>query len=127
MSVLALVLGAGIYLYAHKDEGRLSESKARGGEIVAVLERYRAAAGDYPETLEGLVPEYLAVIEPPTWGLRRWKYERLPVAGDGIGAGDGSRGGRPEQVYFTLSVAANETGYPVLYYDVTARRWVLNN
>jgi hypothetical protein len=30
-------------------------------------------------------------------------------------------------VYFQLSVAADESGYPVLYYDFAAQRWVLNN
>jgi hypothetical protein len=46
-----------------------------------------------------------------------------PAAG-ASGAPDTS-GGDP--VYFQLSVAANASGYPVLYYDYTARRWVLNN
>jgi hypothetical protein len=49
---------------------------------------------------------------------------RNATAADAGGLPDTS-GGDP--VYFQLSVAANPSGYPVLYYDYTGRRWVLNN
>jgi hypothetical protein len=136
--VIALAAGAGIYWYAHRDEGRLAESKEHGAEIVAGLEGYRARHGTYPERLEDLVPEYATRIEQPTWGLERWRYRRFTpqdVAALAAAAADTtiaapaaqpSQHGRDE-VYFQLSVAANESGYPVLYYDYTARRWVLNN
>jgi type II secretory pathway pseudopilin PulG len=137
--VLALAAGAGIYWYAHRDEGTLAESKERGAVIVAGLEAYRARHGTYPQELQELVPEYAPVVEEPTWGLARWRYRRFTpedVAEMASAAADttavGTRSVTPDtapsdRVYFQLSVAANESGYPVLYYDYTARRWVLNN
>ena len=112
---MALAIGAAIFLYAHKDEGALEESKQRGSEIVEALERHRIEHGDYPPTLDSLIPSYLPAIDAPSWGLGRWKYERYTAQE------------RADSVYFMLSVAASETGYPLLYYDVTGRRWVLNN
>lgn len=133
--LLALAAGAGIYWYAHRDEGRLEESKERGADIVAGLESYRARHGTYPEQLQDLVPEYVPRIEEPTWGLERWRYRRftpddvaaLASATDSIAATDAGSRPAADEVYFQLSVAANESGYPVLYYDYTSRRWVLNN
>jgi hypothetical protein len=118
--LLALVAGAGVYWWAHRDEGRLEESKERGAVIVDGLERYRERHGTYPAELTVLVPEYAPRVEPPTWGLERWRYRRFTPAELAEGAGD-------DEVYFQLSVAANESGYPVLFYDYVARRWVLNN
>ena len=123
VTALALGAGAGVFAYAHRDEGRLEESKQRGAAIVQALERHRAEVGDYPPTLAGLVPRYLVAVEPPTWGLRRWRYRRYAAAVvNGVTApADGGKR------YFQLSVAANEQGYPVLYYDIAGRTWVLNN
>jgi type II secretory pathway pseudopilin PulG len=119
--VLVLAAGAGVYWWAHRDQGQLEESKERGAVIVEGLEAYRARHGTYPAALEELVPDYAERIEPPSWGLERWRYRRftpeeLAAVADTTG-----------RVYFQLSVAANQSGYPVLYYDYTARRWVLNN
>jgi hypothetical protein len=117
---LALLAGVGIYWWAHRDEGRLEESKERGAVIVSGLEEYRARHGTYPDALDDLVPRYAVSVEPPTWGLERWRYRRFTP--EEVAAGAGS-----DEVYFQLSVAADESGYPVLYYDYTGRRWVLNN
>lgn len=120
--LVTVAIGAGVYLYAHRGEGELRASKERGAAIVAALEQHRAREGTYPETLDGLTPGYIAAIEPPTWGLKRWRYRRYtPADVSQRAAGDTAT------LYFQLSVAANEGGYPVLYYDFTARRWVLNN
>jgi hypothetical protein len=121
ITTLALAAGVGVYIYAHRDEGSLEASKERGAVVVDALERHRTAAGTYPESLEQLVPQYLDSIAPPSWGQQRWRYRRYTAA-------DVTDATVTETtVYFQLSVAANENGYPVLYYDVTARRWVLNN
>ena len=123
VTAVALAIGAAIFLYAHKDEGALEESKERGSAIVEALERHRIEHGDYPPTLDSLMPSYLPAIEAPSWGLGRWKYERYtrsPAAG-------GAAPARADSVYFMLSVAASESGYPLLFYDFTGRRWVLNN
>ena len=122
ITTLALAAGVGVYAYAHKDEGKLEQSKQRGAEIVQALERHRTEQGDYPSTLEALVPRFVPSIEPPTWGLRRWRYRRYR-AGDVASNAPADSSAR----YFQLSVAANDRGYPVLYYDFAGRRWVLNN
>lgn len=120
--VTALVIAAGVavYLYAHRDDSALEASKERGARIVQALAAYREEHDTYPEELEALSPAYLALVEPPVWGLARWRYRTYTPEGVG-GAADSSA------VYFQLSVAANESGYPVLYYDFAAQRWVLNN
>jgi hypothetical protein len=135
VSVAVVAAGAGVYWYAHRDQGALEESKQSGAVIVAALERHRADTGTYPPDLDALVPAYLPQVAAPTWGLARWRYRRYtpaeitaeaaaPAAGYVPPAGPGAP---DDEVYFQLSVAANESGYPVLYYDYTARRWVLNN
>ena len=122
ITAVAVALGIGVFAYAHRDRGTLEQSKQRGAAIVDALERHRAASGTFPETLDALVPDYLAAIEPPTWGLRRWRYRRYTAA-----HGTHTAGTDTSTVYFQLSVAASDRGYPILYYDFTRRRWVLNN
>jgi type II secretory pathway pseudopilin PulG len=158
---LALLAGAGVYVWAHSDQATLEESKEVGAVIVQALQAHRADTGTYPAELEALVPEYLQRVEQPTWGLERWRYRRFTpaevkaeavVPADGhAAASTGAAGARPgaaaaagdespaagasrapdtsggDPIFFQLSVAANASGYPVLYYDYTARRWVLNN
>lgn len=123
--VIALALGAGaaVYVYAHRDEGRLEQSKERGAQIVAALMSYQAEHGTYPATLEALVPVHLDSVPQPTWGLAEWGYRRYTPT-DVATAADTAV---DDVVYFHLSVAASESGYPLLYYDVPLRRWVVNN
>jgi type II secretory pathway pseudopilin PulG len=114
---LVLAIGGGVFLYAHKDEDSLEESKRRGADIVEALAEYRADHGTYPNQLAMLAPRYVDAVEPPTWGLREWRYRTYTP---GALMHDDDR-------YFQLSVAANESGYPALYYDVRTGRWALNN
>lgn len=125
VTALAIAAGVGLYWYAHRDEGALEESKARGAAIVQALEAYHTDTGVYPEDLDRLVPRYLPEVEPPTWGLERWRYRRFTPTE--VMTSTDTEPVRDETVYFQLSVARHESGYPVLYYDYTARRWVLNN
>ncbi|HSJ23205.1 MAG TPA: hypothetical protein VK929_00885 [Longimicrobiales bacterium] len=120
--VITLALAAGVFVYwwAHRDQGALEELKERGAVIVDALQRYRAEHGTYPPDLAGLVPDYAARIEEPSWGLARWRYRRFTP-------GDLAAGAGRDEIYFQLSVAANESGYPVLFYDYVGGRWVLNN
>ncbi|HEX2168458.1 MAG TPA: hypothetical protein VHG09_14585 [Longimicrobiales bacterium] len=120
VSAIVLALGVSVYAYAHRHEDELEESKNRGALIVSGLDRYFIENGTYPEQLSELVPTHIAAIEPPAWGLERWRYRRyVPQHADETED--------TSSVYFQLSVAADESGYPVLYYDFATRRWVLNN
>jgi hypothetical protein len=126
VTALAVVAGIAVYWYAHRDEGALEESKARGAAIVQALDAHRTDTGIYPGALTDLVPHYLPHIDPPTWGLEHWVYRRYRPS-EIMAAAETVEPGGDEYVYFQLSVARNESGYPVLYYDYAARRWVLNN
>lgn len=120
VTTLVVAAGAGVYLYAHRDESALEASKQRGARIVEGLAAYERETGTYPTRLEDLVPEYLPAVEPPLWGLQRWRYRTyMPEAP--VQPQDSSA------LYFQLSVAADPSGYPVLYYDFATGRWVLNN
>ena len=127
VTTLAVAAGAGVYVYAHRDEASLEESKRRGTEVVEALYAYRLQHDVYPDSLPQLVPQYVSSVEQPSWGLRRWTYRAYDADGQG---GDGAAG-KPQtsrgESLFQLSVAASESGYPVLYYDIVAERWVLNN
>jgi hypothetical protein len=126
VTTLVIAVGAGVFLYAHRDESSLDESRRRGADVVRALAAYHADRATYPERLSMLVPEYASAVEPPTWGLREWSY-RTYVASPAAVADSAAAGAPDAPVYFQLSVAANESGYPVLYYDFQTRRWVLNN
>ena len=123
VTLVAVMIGAAVYIHAHRDTGQLEESKEIGAELVDALYRYQAEQGAFPDDLDRLVPGYVASVRPPVWGLERWRYRRYTAAevAPEHAAADSAR------EYFQLSVAAAESGYPVLYYDITARRWVLNN
>lgn len=127
VTALVIAVGAGVYLYAHRDEASLDESRRRGADVVQALAAYRADRGTYPEQLPMLIPEYASAVEPPTWGLRRWTYRTYVGTPEAMADSASDAGTRDAPVYFQLSVAANESGYPVLYYDFQTRRWVLNN
>jgi len=114
VTATAIGLGVGVYAYAHRDQGDLEESKRRGEFVVQALREYHDAHGTYPERLEDLTPQHVAEVPQPTWGTRRWSYRRY-TADDSV------------TVHFQLSVAADGTGYPLLYYDPAVRDWVLNN
>jgi hypothetical protein len=144
VATLALAAGIGVYAWAHNDQGPLEESKARGAEVVRALTAYHQDHGTYPEELDALVPDYLSEVPQPTWGLERWRYRRftpdmvtgaavMAPADPAAAAGTAPAATAPptitpaDEVYFQLSVARNTSGYPILYYDLKARRWVLNN
>jgi len=55
-------------------EGRKSmEGYAIGEEIISALETYHTDNGEYPETLDDLVPDYIAAISVGEY-LHEWRY-----------------------------------------------------
>lgn len=116
---VTVLLALGIYLWAHRDQPALAASKDAGAEIVRALEAERAAAGEYPRALDDLVPAHLATVPAPEWGVQRWSYRAYGAGGDTTGA--------VPRHFFRLSVAGDPSGYPLLFYDLTEKRWVLNN
>ncbi|HEX6307427.1 MAG TPA: hypothetical protein VFZ69_04515 [Longimicrobiales bacterium] len=123
VTAIVVAAGAGVYAWAHRDQGDLEESKRRGATLVQALRAYHAGHGTYPERLDELVPRYIAAVEPPTWGLGQWRYRRYSAAELAPEAAAAAR----DAVFFQLSVAGDESGYPMLFYDPALDDWVLNN
>ena len=55
----------------------LSESQRRGEAVVTAIKQYQMREGELPPTLEALVPDDIAHIEPPVAGNRQWRYGAL--------------------------------------------------
>ncbi len=53
-----------------------NQSLANEGQIVCALERYRIAHGDYPESLDALVPQFIEKTPPDIIGGQPLKYRR---------------------------------------------------
>ena len=56
---------------------RSQETMRRADQIVAALERWRARNGEYPASLDQLVPAELPAIPESVVGDRKWKYSRI--------------------------------------------------
>lgn len=108
VALVILGAGVGVYLHAHRDEGAIEETKARGLAIVEALQEYRAVAGSYPPSLDALVPAHLESIPAPAWG-EEWMYRTFD---------DGA--------HCELYVRAPD-GRLTLRYDFIGGRWALDN
>lgn len=62
------------FTYIPETEQAIKETHARGEQIVAALERWKAITGKYPASLDLLVPSELASIPRPVVGNGIWKY-----------------------------------------------------
>ncbi len=56
------------------------QTKADEGQIVCALERYHLAHGNYPETLNALVPQFIGTIPHDIIGGQPLKYRQTPEA-----------------------------------------------
>ncbi|MBK7349462.1 MAG: hypothetical protein IPI92_06315 [Gemmatimonadetes bacterium] len=77
--VLAALLAGGYLFYKPLPPGKGPNAAAgmrAGGTIVQVLEGYRSSRGMYPQSLEDMVPEYLAGV-PHLSNGSSFEYERL--------------------------------------------------
>ena len=114
--LLVLILGAiflNCYVQKSSDKNRL-ETVAIGNEIVEALESYHVENGQYPESMERLVPKYLNKLKQPLWGEDGWNYELH---------GPNS---------FVIKVGYKDWGksyYPVMYYSSVqkAAGWIYDN
>ncbi len=85
------------------------QARARGDQIVAAVQGYQQAHGDYPATLDDLVPAYLPAV--PNWScLGRWgpsgdyRLERCPEGA-------------------VLLVTPSAEGASLLRYNFPTQRW----
>jgi hypothetical protein len=74
--LLALAAGHNPLTYVSPTTDRVRDTMQRAETIVSALEQYRIRTGGYPETLDSLVPQEMAVLPLPTVGYRRWNYSR---------------------------------------------------
>jgi len=84
----------------------IKESQGIGDEIVTALKEYKTAMGQYPKSLESLVPGYFAEVPKPTVGTRKWEYR---VGPDG-------------QYYLAVRRYENEL-LPLVYYTPADGQW----
>ncbi|HZW06547.1 MAG TPA: hypothetical protein VFF65_05440 [Phycisphaerales bacterium] len=63
------------------------EADRRGIDAMLALERFRLARGEYPETLETLLPTYLAAAPLDSWTGKPFCYKRIDAAADPHGRG----------------------------------------
>ena len=91
-------------------------------QIACALERYRLARGEYPATLDALMPQYMAALPHDVIGGQPLHYRRLDApatAAAGTGAG-------PRQ-YLLYSVGWNQTddgGQPGTFEEAAKGDWV---
>jgi hypothetical protein len=50
------------------------ESRERGDQVVDALKRYYESAGDFPRSLDELIPKYVEGLPTPTAGSEDWVY-----------------------------------------------------
>ena len=64
LAIVAIALAAGyvaIYMYSGNEKEML-QVETRGMRMISALSSYRRASGEYPETLEKLVPKYVLEV-----------------------------------------------------------------
>ena len=91
--VLIFIVAVAIFsnwYFPRKSEANRLKTIAIGDEIVNALEAYRLEHGQYPSSLEMLVPKYLDKIKSPPWGNSGWQYMGSPI---GLTVGYKSHGG----------------------------------
>ena len=100
------------YTFGNPEDDDTRESQTIGNEIVGALEKYFADHGQYPNSLNVLVPKYIEQIKPPTWG-KGWIY--TPFYGSKT---------------FMLETGYKSWGgsslYPVMSYDSDNKRWIVD-
>jgi len=84
----------------------VAETQLRGDRIAAALNNYRQDEGEYPTSLDALVPTYLSEVPPPTAGNGLWGYESY------------DRNSR-----FRLWFEGTAEDTPVYIYDSTTKKW----
>ena len=73
-TVCSVVLGLLLAGCDHAHTTATAEDFRRGNDIITAVEKYRAAHGDYPDTLSVLAPNYIRAVEDPDYGEQRWDY-----------------------------------------------------
>jgi hypothetical protein len=58
-------------------QARYDTTRQRAAAIIAALDKWKATHGQYPVTLEELVPSELPRVDPPLVGKGVWEYGRL--------------------------------------------------
>jgi hypothetical protein len=86
----------------------IEESKKRAEPIIAALEAYYTAHGQFPKTLQDLVPEHIDELPQPAAGTGQWHYA--------------SREGS-----FSLSFGCGKHHYPNCTFSWKSRNWLLDH
>lgn len=71
--VLAIFANLDSIFYGWNNHG-IGESKVTGNAIIVILYRYQKQHGEFPSSLDDLIPEYYHSIPQPIAGEGRWIY-----------------------------------------------------
>ncbi len=88
---------------------RVEVSQQAGDEIITGLAAYFSDTGNYPESIEEILPKHLVTIHKPRAGDGKWRYR---VSEDGK--------------WFRLSFAFDDGGYPISWYDSKEAKWYVD-
>jgi hypothetical protein len=76
--VVVIIAALATPMKALLDDRKLATAFDRLVQIGAAIERYRAATGSYPETLDALVPTYLSEVPQDPYSRKPPRYETAP-------------------------------------------------
>ncbi len=121
MAGLILVGAAGIiWLMPPRLSPELRATRIQGDSVVAAIERYRQDHSRLPDSLAELVPQYVAAIPTPPWGLKAWRYKRW-IGDSSLGERDATGSARD----FTLAVSSSRLADSIFYWSTRRQRWAL--
>jgi hypothetical protein len=93
-----------------------NQTMVNEGQIVCALERYHLAHGEYPETLDALVPQFIEKIPHDIIGGQPLHYRRTDPPSPGSGTASGK--------FLLYSVGWNETDDGGLESPPTQNGWI---
>ena len=71
---LGIALVIGVTVQERIDKRRLRGTRKLGNQIVTAMCKYRDQTGCFPQDLSQLAPDFISVVDQPTWGTRKWHY-----------------------------------------------------
>ncbi len=76
------LMSLGWMWYGEESTARLVELRRRGVSIMFALDACKRDRGDYPQSLDELVPRYITALPPDPWTGKALRYRRIDPAAD---------------------------------------------
>ncbi|MDH5716292.1 MAG: hypothetical protein OEZ22_01490 [Spirochaetia bacterium] len=107
-----LVFFSGVIIfYLDNEHNRFSDRKIKnsivtGYEIISAVKRYHKEKGEFPRSLDELMPEYISKIKNPQAGEKEWKYIKKNDS-------------------FYLGIMRKNLSEPHCYYSLVLNEWLV--